>query len=138
MADVVPPNEVPNIPTLLLSKYGRLYNDFTPAAINDPAVLRISHKIAPKLVPELTRQKGFDSVILEVETLGGKKYSKRVDVLKGSLDDPMTNEELIEKFKDCASHSVKPIQNRNIEKAAETIFNLDKVDDLREIVRLIS
>ena len=113
-------------------------NDFTPDAIKDPAVLRISQKIVPKLVPELTRQKGFDSVILEVETLGGKKYSKRVDVLKGSLDDPMTNEELIEKFKDCASHSVKPIKKQNMDKAAELILNLDTVDDIRDVVSLIS
>jgi 2-methylcitrate dehydratase PrpD len=113
-------------------------NDFTPDAIKDPAVLRISQKIAPKLVPELTRQKGFDSVILEVETLRGKKYSKRVDVLKGSLANPMTNEELIEKFKDCASHSVKPIKKQNIDKAAELIFNIDKVDDIADIMPLIS
>jgi len=113
-------------------------NDFTPDAIRDPAVLEISRKIEPKLVPELTRQKGFDSVILEVQTLGGKKYSKRVDVLKGSLDDPITNEELAEKFKDCASHSVKPIKKQNIDKAAELILNIDTVDDIRDVVSLIS
>jgi len=113
-------------------------NDFTPDAIRDPAVLEISRKIEPKLVPELTRQKGFDSVILEVQTLGGKKYSKRVDVLKGSLDDPITNEELVEKFKDCASHSVKPIKKQNIDKAAELILNIDTVDDIRDVVSLIS
>ena len=113
-------------------------NDFTPDAIRDPAVLEISRKIEPKLVPELTRQKGFDSVILEVQTLGGKKYSKRVDVLKGSLDDPITNEELAEKFKDCASHSVKPIKKQKIDKAAELILNIDTVDDIRDVVSLIS
>ena len=113
-------------------------NDFTPDAIRDPAVLEISRKIEPKLVPELTRQKGFDSVILEVQTLGGKKYSKRVDVLKGSLDDPITNEELVEKFKDCASHSVKHIKKQNIDKAAELILNIDTVDDIRDVVSLIS
>jgi 2-methylcitrate dehydratase PrpD len=113
-------------------------NDFTPEAIKDPAVLEISRKIEPKLVPGLTRQKGFDSVILEVETRGGKKYSKRVDVLKGSLDDPITNEELVEKFKDCASHSVKPIKKLNIDKAAELILNIDTVDDIRNVVSLIS
>jgi 2-methylcitrate dehydratase PrpD len=113
-------------------------NDFTPDAIKDPAVLQMSQKIEPKLVPELTRQKGFDSVILEVETVGGKTYSKRVDVLKGSLGDPLTNEELIDKFEDCASHSVKPLKKQNIEKAAELIFTIDKVEDISEIVPLIS
>ena len=113
-------------------------NDFTPEAIKDPAVLRISQKIKPKWVSELTRQKGFDSVILEVETRAGKKYSKRVDVLKGSLDDPITNEELIDKFEDCASHSVKPIKKQNIDKAAEFILNMDKADDIRDVISLIS
>ena len=113
-------------------------NDFTPEAIKDPAVLRISQKIAPKLVPELTRQKGFDSVILEVETLGGKKYSKRVDVLKGSLGNPLTDEELLNKFKDCASHSVTPIKKPNIDRAAELILNMEKVDDINDVVSLIS
>jgi 2-methylcitrate dehydratase PrpD len=118
--------------------YGKVcLNDFTPEAIQDPAVLRISQKITPRLDPALTRQKGFDSVILEVETRGGKKYSKRIDVLKGSQANPMTNEELIEKFKDCASHSVKPVRKRNLEKAAESIFTLDKVDDIRAVISLL-
>ena len=51
---------------------------------------------------------------------------------------PMTNEELIEKFKDCASHSVKPIKKQNIDKAGEFILNIDTADDIRDVISLIS
>jgi 2-methylcitrate dehydratase PrpD len=113
-------------------------DDFLPDTIKDPAVLQISRKVEPKLVPEFTQQTGFDPVIVEIVTKGNKKYSKRVDVLKGSPANPLTIEELLDKFSDCAAHSIKPIKKQNIEKVAELILNLDKVKDIRAIIPLVS
>ena len=65
-------------------------------------------------------------------------YSTRVDIPKGHPSNSMTWEELKEKFRDCASLSIKTISKENIEKTIELVSGLEKVDDIREVIKLIT
>jgi 2-methylcitrate dehydratase PrpD len=65
-------------------------------------------------------------------------YSKRVDLVYGHPQNPMSWEDLIRKFRDCASYSAKPIPEENIDRVVEMITHLENVQDVREIVGLVS
>lgn len=50
----------------------------------------------------------------------------------------MSWEDLAAKFRDCASYSVKPLASSNIEKAIELITKLEEVNNIGEIIELIT
>jgi 2-methylcitrate dehydratase len=68
----------------------------------------------------------------------GKVYSKRVDIAKGHPKNPMTKEEFLGKFRDCAGHTVKELPRENIERVIEMVMNLEEIDDTNRIVKLLA
>lgn len=111
--------------------------DFTTDTIKDEKVLQVARKILPRLSPKLTRTKGFEPVIVDIETIDKKIYSKRIDLLKGSIENPMSEKEFLDKFRDCASYTIKPISVDKIDRALELLKNLENVDDITEIILLL-
>jgi hypothetical protein len=59
-----------------------------------------------------------------------------VDAARGSASMPMTEEEVAEKFRDCAAFA--RMSNDNTEKAIELILNLEKVADIRALTSVLS
>ncbi len=45
--------------------------------------------------------------VVEIKTIDGMTFSKRVDLVYGHPQNPMSWDDLVEKFKDCASYSAK-------------------------------
>lgn len=74
---------------------------YTPEKISDPKLIALANKVEVVADKELDKL-GPDfrhASIVEVETIDGAKWQKRVDYRKGSKENPLTKEELIEKFK---------------------------------------
>lgn len=63
--------------------------------------------------------------------------SKPVAFSKGSSENPVSWDDVVEKFMDCVSHSVKHLQERDIEKVVDMIKNLEKVTDVSLIIQLL-
>jgi 2-methylcitrate dehydratase PrpD len=70
--------------------------DFIPEAIKDPAVLGMAQKIYAKHEPSLDTMSGR----VDIKTRHGKVHSKLVDCPRGTPKNPVTNEEIITKFKE--------------------------------------
>jgi 2-methylcitrate dehydratase PrpD len=112
--------------------------DFTPKAIKDKRVLELSSKVMFKY------DKAFDFVqqgdppgIVEIQTKDSKTYSKRVDIALGNPRNPISREFLIEKFRDCTKYAVKSLTKTRIEKVIDQVVNLEQVDDVGGIIRLL-
>jgi hypothetical protein len=50
----------------------------------------------------------------------------------------MSWDDLVEKFRDCVLHSARPIPFENVERVIERIAELEAVDDVGEIARLLA
>jgi len=75
--------------------------EYTEDAIKDLRVREIARKITIEIDPEI--QKLYPnprSMIVEIKDKKGNVYSSRVDYPKGDPENPMTDDELIEKFVD--------------------------------------
>ncbi|MFC1971650.1 hypothetical protein ACFLV0_07010, partial [Chloroflexota bacterium] len=75
--------------------------------------------------------------VVVIYTKDGSKYRKRIDVLYGSPQRPMSMEDIIKKFKDCAGYAVKPLPEKNINKVIDMVTSLEDVEDVTEIMRLL-
>ena len=111
---------------------------FTEAAIKSEDILKITPKINFEFDPNLTKHGAFDTGIVKVITKHGEVYSKQVDHPLGSPERALSFDDCAIKFMDCASYAIKPISENRLERVVELIRRLDKLDDVTEIIRVIS
>ncbi|MBI4334521.1 MAG: MmgE/PrpD family protein [Chloroflexi bacterium] len=111
--------------------------DFTLEAIRDPAVLQMAQKVHVREFPEFGPN-NFHPGITEIRTRDGKVYSRRVDEPYGSPGHPIPEPYMLEKFRECASHAIRPLSEKNLKKVIEMVMNLEEVEDVGAIVRLLA
>jgi 2-methylcitrate dehydratase PrpD len=113
--------------------------DFSPENIKSQALLDLARKVIPRYDPGLkSDSKTMLPAVVEIVTLDGRVFSRRVDLVYGHPDNPMSWEDLIRKFKDCASYSATAIPEGKIDRVVEEIMRLEHVQDMREIIDLVA
>src|SRR5687767_15732582 len=87
---------------LLIERKGGL-EQFTDATVNRPDVQAMIEKVSFGVHPE-AEAAGFDKMttIIGIELADGRLIEGRADFGKGSPANPMTDDELAEKFRQCA------------------------------------
>jgi 2-methylcitrate dehydratase PrpD len=98
--------------------------------MKDPEVLRVRAKV--QLVPseELEKLEPARQAIVEITLNDGTVLSDRVMDVRGTVDNPMTREEVAQKCRDL----VEPILGKaNCAALIDKIFGLEKVADIREL-----
>ena len=116
-------------------KRGVSMSDFTEEAIKNEKVLNIAQKITAELAPDLIRN-GPEPGRVRIMTSNGT-YTKQVDYAYGDPKNPVTFDDVMSKFNDCASNSIRPIPKDNIHHLADLIQKLEEVADVAEIMKLI-
>jgi len=112
-----------------------VFEDFLEENIRDEKVLEMTSKIIPQIDPALDQlETSVSPTIVEVLISNGKRYSERVDYIKGHRRNPMDFEECVVKFKQCAAYSARAISNEKLEEVIELINHLEEVEDMRSIV----
>ena len=109
----------------------------TSKSIRRPDVLATTKKIEVLEDPQfdLLDDKGRHGVDLEVQLGDGKSYREKVLHAKGSDKSPMTQDEVLRKFRLLAS---RVLSRPRVAKLQETLVNLEKLDDAREIAKLLT
>jgi 2-methylcitrate dehydratase len=108
-------------------------DQFSPERFQDPRVRGLIDKVILQGDPNLDKVR--PAGISEIRTRQGKEYRCRVDFPRGHARNPMTDGEIVGKFKSMAS---KHMSDRQIEKIIDTVFELDKVDDITKLNRLMA
>jgi 2-methylcitrate dehydratase PrpD len=114
-----------------------LINDFRTEALKDRSILQMTQKVTPKIDTNLSIGL-VDPSIVEVKTRDGRFFSERVDFSYGSPQNPISWEFITTKLEDCAYYSAKPISKNNLEKVVEMVKNMEMVDNVCSIIRLLS
>jgi 2-methylcitrate dehydratase PrpD len=80
---------------------------------------------------------GFDKMttIIEVELTDGKVLQTRADFGKGSPANPMSDDELSDKFRECASWG--GLGKARIEEVLKLLWNIERLKDVNELTRLL-
>ena len=74
---------------------------------------------------------------VRITTRNGNVYETRVDVAKGNPRNPMTIEEIKDKFYHCASHASEPVPKKNLDEVIDRILRLEQVEDVSTLPRLL-
>ena len=107
---------------------------FTPGKIMDPVIRAQLNKIVVTADPEI--EKAFPAlqrVIARIQTVDGREFSKQLDYPKGDPRNPLTDEEVEEKFEALA----EPVMSRDTRRRAmDAIWNLEKQSSVAEVMKL--
>jgi 2-methylcitrate dehydratase PrpD len=112
-------------------------DDFTIEAINRTDVRKLIKKVNTRIEPEVVTSDIGGSAVT-IRTKDGKEYSEKVLYVKGHPKNPMTYEEVAEKFRMCIPFSAKPIQKENVERIIDLIRDLENVNNMNQVISLLS
>jgi 2-methylcitrate dehydratase len=110
---------------------------FEPARFVDEQILRLADKITIREDPELTHQlpDRFPCRV-DMRLSGGRMQSAAMNYPRGHHNDPMSDEEVNDKFRQLASRKLSP---ERVERALERIWRLEaspSAGDIFELVRI--
>jgi 2-methylcitrate dehydratase PrpD len=113
-------------------------HDLTEENYGDEEILRVAERVETVVDAELDRlPQMITPNIVELETTGGRRFVRRIDFVKGSPQDPMSLSDCVEKFHDCVAFSVKPIDRGKIAEFIGMAMEIERVDDVVPMVRLL-
>ena len=120
---------------LLLERRGGL-EEFTDEVVNRADVQAMIGKVGFGVHPE-AEAAGFDKMttIIEVELHDGKVLRTRADFGKGSPANPMSDEELSDKFRGCASWA--GLDRAKTEEILKLAWSIESLKDVNELTRLL-
>ncbi len=105
-------------------------DSYEPEKFTDPVVIDLIDRITVERATDLSGEGG----ISEITTKDGRHFIKRVDNPHGLYEDPLTDEELEDKFRSMAS---KCMGEEQIQKIFDTVWNLEKLDDMSKLTALM-
>jgi 2-methylcitrate dehydratase PrpD len=113
--------------------------DFTPEEIKNEEILSLAERVTPVMDEEVEDKYGriIGPAIVELTTKDKKTYTGFVEFVKGHPKNPMTMEEVEEKFRKCAAFSAKPLPERNLTELVAVIRKLDESRDVSEIMKFL-
>lgn len=112
---------------------------FTDEYVRRPGIQGLIERIDYSTFPETeARAKGYELIttFIEIELQGGARHGGRVDHQKGSIANPMSDDEVADKFRDCAAFCRWPA--RKTERAIELVRSLERLSDVRELTACLA
>lgn len=119
--------------------YGKIdLASFLTDKLANPEVLAMVDKVQWVFDEEISRSVGVEPAIVTIHTTNGKSFTERVNNALGSPENPMSEAELIAKFRDCASYAISKMSKKSVDRAIELCLNLEQTADISELVDVLT
>jgi 2-methylcitrate dehydratase PrpD len=133
---------IPFTTAVMMAKGNVTLRDYTAAGLADPAVLAMAERISYRAGTEAITGKGGSSDVsrtaVEIVTKDGRRFEHRSTGVPGDPQNPVTWKALEAKFRDCISFSAQPVSTANVERAIESVRNLENAADASGILDALS
>ncbi|MGE3927538.1 MAG: MmgE/PrpD family protein [Lautropia sp.] len=112
--------------------------DFTRESVNLPARTALAGRVRVTHGQDFDVGKGLVPLVLDIRTHSGGRWTRRIDAIKGSPENPLTEDEQARKFLKCLEHGVLPIDEARAQRVIEMVARLEDVPDAGVIARLLA
>lgn len=106
--------------------------------LDDPAILDLAARVSAIHDPRFSIENRVGPSRVEVDLKGGSTLSKQLDIVYGGIENPMSWDDLVEKFRSCVSYSAKPPSAETVDRLVDRIAGLEYVDDVSEIAQALA
>ena len=112
-------------------------SQFTDANVKEPAAQEWLRRVDWHVDPELEAawKGGPRPAIVHLHRRDGSKLARRTDLSKGNPEVPMSDEELIQKFRDCAELALSADR---VGRLLDRLLRLEEVASVREVAELLA
>jgi 2-methylcitrate dehydratase PrpD len=117
---------------------GMSLNDFTPGGLRDPGVLAAARKIVLVDDPALDWKLEMPSGRVEIVLRDGRRFERTGIDIPGSPEAPMTWDDIVSKYTDCAAFAAVPRDAQAIDRVQRTVAALEEAQDATEILRALA
>jgi 2-methylcitrate dehydratase PrpD len=120
---------------LRLTKGCNGFTDYNEENIKNPDILALARKVNYAVDDDFTRlpiKTGPARVTIKLKN--GNVYKKQVDAAKGTLQNPLTKDELVDKFRQLAATVVSA---EHAEEIIDAVYGLERIDDINKLGRLL-
>jgi 2-methylcitrate dehydratase PrpD len=114
---------------------------FSDEKVQDPVVRSLMARVHAEVPPELSREalRGKVNAIAAPATMritlrDGRVLTTRVEYFRGAPERPLSRDEVVAKYRDCARMA---LDDDRVDRAREAIEHLEDVEDAAELVRLL-
>jgi 2-methylcitrate dehydratase PrpD len=109
--------------------------EFMPSGLTDPEVLSLAGRVSYRLGKG---SPGLDPGIIDIRLKNGQVLHEEVVNPPGGPQSPLSQEDLIEKFRDCANYSLKPLRSSDVDAIIAYIHDLEHQTNLSELMKWVS
>lgn len=110
--------------------------EFTENAIRDSALREMAGKVRP-VVDNSLPSEFLSPGIISIRTSKGE-FTKKGGAPSGSPEKPLSREVLISKFAECATWGFKRLSRNTIDRIVDMVMNLEEIEDVSQIPRLLA
>ncbi|MFC1532677.1 MmgE/PrpD family protein [Thermodesulfobacteriota bacterium] len=112
-------------------------DEVSEQTIKDPDILSLLQRITPLVDERCQTELVLGSVTMEVITRDGRTIFKETRIPRGNYQNPLSMNDLVYKFKKCASHAARKFPDDQLDKILEFLCDLENVKDVTEITELL-
>jgi len=122
------------VAVMLIDKTASFASAHDKPRMKEAGILRQKAKVELVTDEELEKQYPMRESIVEVTFNDGTKQTERVNAVRGTIDNPMTREEVVEKSRDLMT----PVLGAAVcAKLIETVLNIESVKNIRDLRPLL-
>jgi len=109
---------------------------FTDEKANDPVTKDLMNRVTARVHPDWVEGQSTEARpdVVIVKLKNGKEYSHGVSMAKGHGRSPLTREELLTKYRDCAK---LVLGDKDTERCIELIDGLEELKDITELMHIV-
>ena len=111
--------------------------DFSTATLANPRILALADKVEPIFDPAFNWNLKLPDGKVEVVTHDGRVVERLGSAVPGTPERPMTWDELLQKFSDCARASVRPVSFEGVKRVQEFVRSIESCKDVRQLFEMI-
>ena len=111
-----------------------LLDDFEEEVIRQPNTAKLAKKVLARVDERLPRH----CTVVNLFTPAGKVFSKRIDVFKGHPENPLSREEFLQKFRECARYSAVPISRGRLEEMLACLQDIERIQDIDQLLQVMA
>ena len=112
--------------------------DFTEERLFDPNILALAQKVTPVPDASLDWKLHIPSGRVEIVLEDGRSYVKEGTNVPGTIDAPMSWDDLGRKFDDCAAASRTTLSADEVDHVKALARNLETADDATDLIRALA